>query len=146
MAVVLWCAVVVAIGVLGWVVAGRRGDRERLDVALLAGPTFGVPGHVDRNDFDGPNVPWLVVLFSAASCASCEDVAAKVRVLESPAVAVAEVDSERDRERFSRYEIDSVPTVVVADADGVVVRHHVGPISATDLWAMLHEARSADET
>ena len=140
---VVWCGLVVAVAVAGWLLSRRRIPPQ-LDSALLAGPTLGVPGHVDRTDFPKPDASWLVVLFSAGSCASCDDVAAKVRVLASVAVAVAEVDSERDRDRFSRYDIDSVPTIVVADRSGVVVAHHVGPISATDLWSMVNDARAND--
>jgi hypothetical protein len=35
-----------------------------------------------------------------------------------------------------------VPVVAVADADGVVRAGFAGPISATDLWAAVAEARS----
>lgn len=140
MGFLILAAVVVIATVVGALLAQRR--RPRVDVGQLAGPTFGVPGQVDRADFARPDAPLLAVLFSAASCASCADAAQKVRVLASDAVSVDVVDSEQDRVRFTRYEIDSVPTVVVCDGAGVVVRHHVGPISATDLWAMVDEARS----
>ncbi len=139
MAFVVLAAVVVVATVAGALLARRR--RPHVDVGQLAGPTFGVPGQVDRADFVRPDAPWLAVLFSAASCTSCADAEQKVRVLACEAVAVDVVDSERDRSRFTRYEIDSVPTVVICDSAGTVVRHHVGPISATDLWAMVDEAR-----
>jgi len=34
-----------------------------------------------------------------------------------------------------------VPIVVIADLDGVVRKSFVGPMSATDLWAAVAEAR-----
>ncbi len=40
-----------------------------------------------------------------------------------------------------KYHIDAVPIVVVADRLGVVRASFVGPMSATDLWAAVAEAR-----
>ena len=40
-----------------------------------------------------------------------------------------------------RYEIDAVPTTVIADENGVVKRGFIGPVTATDLWAGLAEVR-----
>ena len=40
-----------------------------------------------------------------------------------------------------RYGIDAVPTTVVCDAQGGVVRSFLGPVSATHLWAAVAEVR-----
>jgi hypothetical protein len=40
-----------------------------------------------------------------------------------------------------KYHIDAVPIVVIADRQGVVRASFVGPMSATDLWAAVAEAR-----
>ena len=40
-----------------------------------------------------------------------------------------------------RYGIEAVPTVVIADAEGVVRSSFVGPPVATQLWAAMAEAR-----
>jgi hypothetical protein len=40
-----------------------------------------------------------------------------------------------------KYHIDAVPMAVVADRDGVVRASFIGPMSATDLWAAVAEAR-----
>jgi hypothetical protein len=40
-----------------------------------------------------------------------------------------------------KYDIQAVPLVVVADAEGVVGAGFVGPASATDLWAAVAELR-----
>jgi hypothetical protein len=79
----------------------------------------------------------LVVVFSAATCATCADVVAKAAVLASREVAVQDVEFTAERALHQRYAIDAVPAVLLADADGVVRRTFLGPVSATDLWAAL---------
>ena len=39
------------------------------------------------------------------------------------------------------HTITAVPTLVVADADGVVRASFLGPVTATDLWAAVAELR-----
>jgi hypothetical protein len=36
--------------------------------------------------------------------------------------------------------------VAIVNAEGVVVDHHLGPVTATHLWASLAEARSPGST
>jgi len=100
-----------------------------------------VPVQLDRADFARPEAPWLVAVFSSATCRSCADVAAKAAVLASDDVAVVDVEFATHRDIHERYAIDSVPLVVIADASGVVHRHFLGPVTATDLWAAVAWAR-----
>ena len=104
-------------------------------------PKMEVPAQVDRNDFPQPEVQWLVAVFSSASCATCIDVVAKSQALATSQVAVANVEYPERKDLHDRYGIDAVPTVVVADADGVVRGSFIGPVSATDLWAGVAEIR-----
>jgi len=107
-------------------------------------PTQGqwpVPTQLDRADFDRPDAPWLVAVFSSATCDSCADAVAKSRALASDAVVVEEVEAKARADIHRRYLIQAVPTIVVADAEGVVRASFVGPPSATDLWAAVAEAR-----
>jgi hypothetical protein len=39
-----------------------------------------------------------------------------------------------------------VPLVLIADAEGVVQRHFLGPVTATDLWAAVAELREPGST
>jgi hypothetical protein len=39
-----------------------------------------------------------------------------------------------------------VPTALVVDAEGVVAASFVGPVTATDLWAAVAEAREPGST
>jgi hypothetical protein len=104
-------------------------------------PAFTVPDRVDRADFGRDDAPWLVVVFTSATCESCGGVWDKARHLESGEVAVQEVEAVRDRDLHRRYGIDAVPLVVVADRSGTVGAHFLGPVSATDLWAAVAELR-----
>ncbi len=62
-------------------------------------------------------------------------------MLASSAVSVSTVDYLDHADLHQRYEIDAVPTAVIADGNGVVKRGFIGPVTATDLWAGLAEAR-----
>ena len=85
-------------------------------------------------------------MFTSSTCAACASVAAKAAVLACDDVAVHEVEFGADRALHERYGIDAVPTVVVADAQGVVEAAFLGPVTATDLWAAVAEAREPGST
>lgn len=133
--------VVIAAGVVLVAVVVGRVLRARRPVAAPTQPTAAVPNQLDRADFR-PDTPWAVVVFSSASCHTCADVVRKARVLESPEVAVVDVEYTAARDLHRKYAIDAVPVVAVADAEGVVRAGFAGPVSATDLWAAVAEARS----
>ncbi|MFN8050822.1 MAG: thioredoxin domain-containing protein [Acidimicrobiales bacterium] len=125
---------VVAIGI-ALVAQRRRPDAPSQPTQHVA------PAQLDRDDFADPDRPWLVVAFTSATCDTCASVAAKAAVLASAEVSSVEVEYSRDRDLHERYAITAVPTVVIADAAGVVQRSFIGPTSATHLWAALAEAR-----
>jgi len=132
--VVVVAVVVVAAIVLALVVERRRPDA----------PTQGewpVPRQLDRADFDRSEAPWLVAVFSSATCDSCATVLSKSAVLASADVAVQDVEVGARGDLHQRYGIEAVPTIVVADLEGVVRASFVGPPSATDLWAAVAEVR-----
>jgi hypothetical protein len=104
---------------------------------------FSAPSQVDRADFTDASTPWLVVVFTSATCDACALVAAKAQALATPEVAVQLVAYPEQRALHDRYRIEAVPTLVLADRAGVVRYHHLGPITATDLWADIAKAREA---
>jgi hypothetical protein len=130
-------AVVAAVVALAAAVSIRR--RRTSEVPTQ--PRGVVPAQLDRRDFEGPDVPWIVVAFTSATCATCGDVVRKASVLASREVVVQEVEFGRDRKLHDRYAIDAVPTLVIADSRGVVRFGHLGPVSATDLWAAMARCR-----
>ncbi|HEX7167502.1 MAG TPA: hypothetical protein VF230_11035 [Acidimicrobiales bacterium] len=100
-----------------------------------------VPSQLDRADFPGEARPWLVAVFTSATCASCAKVLPKVQVLASDDVEVTEVPYQDRKDLHDRYAVDVVPMTVVADADGVVRASFIGEPTATDLWAAVAEVR-----
>jgi len=101
-----------------------------------------VPAQLDRADFAGAAADWLVVTFTSESCVTCADVRRKAAVLASREVSVFDAEYTAARDLHTRYRIDAVPTLVIADREGVVKASFLGPVSATDLWAACAEARN----
>ena len=98
-----------------------------------------IPAQLDRTDFDGDG--WLVAVFTSATCSTCADVVHKAEVLRSDEVTVANITFQEHRSLHERYDIDAVPCLVIADAEGVVHAGFLGPVTATDLWAAIANAR-----
>lgn len=103
---------------------------------------YPVPAQLDRADFVGAALPWLVVVFTSTTCDGCARVTAKAEVLASDDVAYQAVPFQERRDLHERYGIEAAPTTLIADADGVVERSFVGEVTATDLWAALAEVRA----
>jgi len=135
----IFVVVAVAAGMVAWWLRRRTPQGPPRDA-------FPVPRQLARPDFPRPEAPWLVTYFSSDTCASCQGLGPKVAVLESDEVATCELDFASQRELHDRYEIAAIPMILIADADGVVLRAFVGSTSATDLWAALAECREPGST
>lgn len=107
---------------------------------------FAVPTQVDRRDFPDADTPWLVVVFSSATCDTCAEVVAKAQVLSSTDVAVVDVEYGRDNALHKRYAIEAVPTLLIVDKEGIVRHSIMGPVKAQDLWAAVAECRDPGST
>ena len=133
-------AVVVIVAVVVAAVLERRRPEA---------PTQGnwaVPAQLDRADFARPDAPWLVAVFTSATCDSCAKAVEHAKVMASESVAVDEAEVKARPDLHRRYHIDAVPIIVVADADGVVRTSFTGPPSATDLWAAVAGVREEPST
>ena len=119
-------------------------QRRRPDAPVRTG--WSVPQQLDRRDFDRPDAPWLVAVFTSATCDTCGSVVDVARPLESQAVAFQEVEAGERRDLHDRYAVDAVPMVLLVDGVGVVRDHHLGPVSATHLWGSLAELRQPGST
>lgn len=124
-----------------WLVRRRNGSPGPITASGSATSWSALPQHLERTDFSRPDAPWLVVAFTSATCSTCASTWSAARALESPAVAVVEVEYGADPELHRRYGIDGVPTIAIVDASGGVHRWLVGPTSATHLWGAVAEAR-----
>lgn len=115
--------------------------RRRQPEAPTQPRAWPVPVQLDRADFARPDAPFLVAVFTSATCDNCARVVAKSRVLEAPDVAYDEISYQSDKARHERYGVEAVPMVLVADADGVVHKSFVGEVSAIDLWGAVATVR-----
>ena len=129
-------AVAVVVGAVGLGLVLRIRGR----VAAPTQPSRAVPSQLDRADFE-PRTPWLVAVFSSATCDTCADVARKASVLQSESVGVVDVEYASARELHRKYDIQAVPIVVIADSEGVVRAGFAGPVTAEDLWGALADVR-----
>jgi len=135
----LLAAAVVLVAVAVAVVLERRRPEAPTQGA------WAVPAQLDRADFARPDAPWLVAVFTAATCDSCAQAVKRAQVLASEAVVVDEVEVKAHPDLHRRYHIDAVPIVVVADVEGVVRTSFSGPPSAVDLWAAVAGVRDSDD-
>ena len=122
---------------------------QRRKPAPPTGQVWNVPAQLDRADFVRPDAPWLVAVFTSSTCETCGGVAEKAAALDAGVlgpVAVQNVEVTAEAELHRRYGVDAVPLVLIADSDGVVVKHFLGPVTATDLWAAVAEAREPGST
>lgn len=127
--------VVIVVGAVALVARRRRVADAPTQVSWT------VPQQLDPADLPRVAENWFVVVFTSATCHVCADVARKARVLESRDVLVTEIEYTTRRDLHDKYAIDAVPTLLIADQDGVVRRHFLGPVSATDLWAAVARLR-----
>lgn len=128
---VIQIIVAVVIVVAGVVVAAviRRRDGG----TMARGRRWSVPAQLERRDFAEPDAERLVVVFSSETCDACAATWERVVAL-APAGTVTENVSYQERaDLHDRYGIDAVPTLLVADAEGVVQRSFVGPPDADAL-------------
>ena len=136
--------VALVLAVLAIALAAVLQRRQRVDAPVRTGYSF--PAQLHRADFDRADAPWLVVVFTSATCGTCRGVLERAQPLESEAVAVQEVEHVAARALHDRYAIEAVPTTLLVDRDGVVAAGFVGPVTATDLWAAVAEAREPGST
>lgn len=138
----LVAAVVVLVAAAVAVVVERRRRPDAPTQGRTSGP-WPVPVQLDRADFGGGDRPWLVAVFTSATCDSCQDAIGKAAALASGEVAVEEIEVGGRRDLHDRYGIEAVPTTLLADAEGVVRASIVGPVTAADLWSAVADVRAA---
>ena len=133
--------VLVAAGLVAVAVVVAFVLRRRPPEAPTQPKRWPVPSQLDRADFDSPEVPWLVVVFTSSTCDTCAGAIERARPLASPQVVVQEVAWQHAKALHDRYCVEAVPCTVVADAEGVVQAGFVGQVTAQDLWAAVAIAR-----
>ena len=134
--VLIAAALVVVAGAVAFVLNRRRPQ------APTQGPVP-VPAQLDRDDFPDAGKPWLVVVWTSATCASCARATAKAGALRSESVAYVEVPWQERRDLHDRYGVEDVPLIVLADHEGVVRASFVGAPEFGDLVTAVAAVRDA---
>ena len=80
----------VAVALIGIVAAVAAVVRSRATPSAPTRTGHTVPDQLDRDDFDRPDAPWLVVEFSSRTCLSCAGTWEKVAVLVADADGVVQ--------------------------------------------------------
>jgi thioredoxin-related protein len=133
--VLLAVGIALAVAVLAIVLERRRPEPP-------SQRKWAVPDQLDRADFDRPGAPWLIAVFSSATCNSCATALARAQEVASGDVAVQEVEVGAQGDLHRRYNVEAVPTLVVADRQGVVRASIVGPPSEGELEEAFAELTS----
>jgi hypothetical protein len=117
----VWLAVAIALAVaaLALVLQKRRPEAP-------SQRRWAVPDQLDRADFERPGAPWLVAVFSSATCDGCATAVQRAQAVASGDVVVQDVEFTTRRDLHERYNIETVPMLVVADRQGVVRAHFIG--------------------
>ena len=80
-------------------------------------------------------------MFTSNTCETCDAALAQAEVLAAKDVSIVEVAWEVEPDLQIRYEIESVPLGVIADADGVVRASVIGPPKPGAFAAALKTAK-----
>src|SRR5437588_4849339 len=134
--VLIAIGIAVAVAVLAWVLERRRPQAPTQRRSA-------VPDQLDRADFDRPGAPWLVAVFSSETCDSCQAAVERARTLASADVAVQEIEAAVRGDLHRRYNVEAVPTLVLADRQGVVRASNVGPPAEHELETAFAELMGA---
>lgn len=133
---------VILVGVAG-VVAALIQRREP-DAPTSPPTSYRIPTQVSRGDFNRPEAPWLVAVFTSATCHSCAGALEKAMALECGEVVVQEIEVKARPDLHKRYEVEGVPLTILVDSEGVVNASFVGNPVAEELWATLSRLRETD--
>lgn len=129
--IVVAVVIVVAGGAVAAVI--RRRDAGR----LAQGNRWSVPAQLERRDFAEPTAERLVALFSSDTCDACAATWEQLERLVRPGTAIDKISYQDRADLHDRYGIDAVPTLLVADREGVVERSFVGPPDPDELAEVL---------
>ena len=99
-------------------------NNRRTDIPSV--PKSSLPIQVDRNDFEMPVMKWLLVFFSSESCSSCIQVREILSDIPLNSIHIQEVSFPQEKNLHNRYAINSVPIVLIANLEGVVIWSYAG--------------------
>jgi thioredoxin-like negative regulator of GroEL len=134
--------VLVVLSLLAVAVAARL-QRRRPEPPTA--PSYRAPTQVDRADFERPDVPILFLAFTSRNCNTCPLAWESLTALAGPARHAQRIDVEDDPDVHKRYRIDGVPTSLVIDQTGVVMKAFFGPVDRDEIRAALEGENGAND-
>jgi len=134
-------SIAIAFGIGALVALAALVLRRRSAVDAPTQKVFAAPTQIDRSDFPTAQHQWMVAVFTSETCHVCADMLGKAHVVASNSVSVVELEYSAFKDLHSKYNIETVPTIIVTDDRGVVHKSFIRPVSATDLWAGVASAR-----
>jgi len=115
------------------VVLNRSGTTTSISVRRNSLPTR-VPA-VEVGLAEGP----AIVIFTEASCRSCQDVMRLIRGPAGAGLPVADVEYGAQPDLHRRFNIGTVPTTVVVDKQGTVIAGWTGRVDLSEFTTALAE-------
>ncbi len=106
-------------------------------------PSYRAPRQLDRADFDEPEEPVLIAVFSSTTCSTCPEVWSEVTSRRRSGLVAQDIAIQDDDSLHRRYKIDGVPTTVVADQAGVVHAAFFGPFAPEELDQAIADIEAA---
>ncbi|MAU39820.1 MAG: hypothetical protein CL501_03025 [Actinobacteria bacterium] len=114
---VLTIILILVIGVTAFSVSALANRRKPDSPSV---PRSILPYQLDRSDFSEPDIEWIFVLFTSETCDACDLVVNEVSKISLSNVVVQNIDFAVNKSLHARYEIDSVPILLLADRQGIV--------------------------
>ena len=107
---------------------------------------YELPTYIDITDIKSNSKDFFVIIFSSENCDGCKIVLEKAKVLESNSVAVEEISYQttQGKKLHLKYQIEAVPSLLIVDKHGNVIKTYMGNVTATDLWAAVAQARGSE--
>jgi len=104
------------------------GYRRRLAALQMTGPAEVLP-----SELRGPGTTWVV--FTTPTCVTCGPVLSLLRSTESGATVTA-IDASERPDLSDALSVRAAPTVLRANADGVIDLRLAGPAAASEFFSL----------
>ena len=102
--------------------------------------SFEAPALLHRSDFPQPEAAWLLAIFTAKNCQTCNQVWQQQHSLRLPDTAITQV---QHKKLLKRYGIEAVPVTVLADKTGKVRWSHLGRLNNSTMEALANLVSSS---
>jgi len=99
-----------------------------------------IPEQLDVPDFRSTSTGRMLVVFSSSKCHTCALVVDAVSQINLLGLVVDVVDIETRPDLHAKYDIDAVPTTLLAESSGRVVKSFLGPVGRELLEQAISDA------